>query len=128
MTVNKRPDILLINTHDSGRYFGCYGVATVNSPHLDSLAATGVLFENMIAASPICSPSRGAMVTGRWPQRNGLLGLTHHGFRLNSNERHAAQIFRDSGYETVLFHFQHVAEKARMAWTGIRPLFGAIAG
>lgn len=114
MSGSPRPNILLVNTHDSGRFFGCYGVETVRTPHIDRLAAEGVLFENMMAASPICSPSRGAMVTGRWPQRNGLLGLTHHGFRLNEGERHMAALFREAGYATALFHFQHVAEKE--AW------------
>jgi N-sulfoglucosamine sulfohydrolase len=111
------PNILLINTHDSGRFFGCYGVETVCSPRVDSMAKEGVLFENMMAASPICSPSRGAMVTGRWPQRNGLLGLTHHGFHLRAGERHLAAFFKEAGYATVLFHFQHVAEKE--AWADL---------
>lgn len=111
MSYTMPPNILLINTHDSGRFFGCYGVETVRTPHIDQLAAEGVLFENMMAASPICSPSRGAMVTGRWPQRNGLLGLTHHGFRFNAGERHMAGLLREAGYATVLFHFQHVAQR-----------------
>lgn len=108
----KRPNIVLISSHDSGRYFGCYGVKTVTTPALDALAADGVLFEQMSAASPICSPSRGAMLTGRWPQRNGLLGLTHHGFRLHASERHLASLLGEAGYESVLFHFQHVAEQS----------------
>jgi N-sulfoglucosamine sulfohydrolase len=106
-----RPNVLLINSHDSGRFFGCYGVNTVRTPAVDRLAREGVLLENFTAASPICSPSRGAMVTGRWPQRNGLLGLTHHGFRLHPDERHVAAMFLDAGYHTALFHFQHVAPR-----------------
>ena len=117
MSGSPPPNILLINTHDSGRYFGCYGVTTARTPHVDRLAGDGVLFANMTAASPICSPSRGAMVTGRWPQRNGLLGLTHHGFRLNEGERHMAVLFREAGYATALFHFQHVA--AKEAWADL---------
>lgn len=101
------PNILLINTHDSGRFFGCYGVETVDTPAIDRLAAEGVRMAGMFAVSPICSPSRGAMMTGRLPQRNGLLGLTHHGFSLNPDERHAAELFREAGYRTVLFQFQH---------------------
>jgi arylsulfatase A-like enzyme len=110
-----RPNVLLINSHDTGRFLGCYGVNTVRTPHLDRLATEGVLLEQCSAASPICSPSRGAMVTGRWPQRNGLVGLVHHGFRLHETERHAAALFRDGGYATTLFHFQHVAEP--QAWS-----------
>ena len=107
--MSRRPHILLLNSHDSGRYLGCYGVAGVRTPHLDRLAAEGLLLEQFTAVSPICSPSRGSMMTGRWPQRHGLVGLTHHGFKLNPGERHAAALFRDGGYETTLFHFQHVA-------------------
>lgn len=102
-----KPNILLINTHDSGRFFGCYGVKTVKTPNIDRLAQQGVRFTNAFAITPICSPSRGAMMTGRYPQRNGLIGLTHHGFKLNDDERHAAQIFAESGWETHLFCFQH---------------------
>jgi N-sulfoglucosamine sulfohydrolase len=51
------------------------------------------------------------MMTGRWPQQNGLLGLTHHGFKLNPGEQHAAALFAGAGFETTLFHFQHVAER-----------------
>ena len=113
-----RPNILLLQSHDSGRFFGCYGIPTVRTPHLDGLASDGLLFENLTAASPICSPSRGALLTGRWPQRNGLLGLTHHGFSFNPGERHAAAILQDGGYQTNLFHFQHVADHDDWAQLG----------
>ena len=111
----RAPNVLILQSHDSGRFFGCYGVSSVRTPHLDTLAQDGIVLENLTAASPICSPSRGALATGRWPQRNGLLGLTHHGFAFNAGERHAAAIFRDHGYDTNLFHFQHVAD--RDAWS-----------
>ena len=107
----RRPNILLINSHDTGRFLGCYGVRTVRTPAFDRLAREGVALDQFTAASPICSPSRGAMITGRWPQRNGLLGLVHHGFRLHPSERHAAELFRAGGYSTTLFHFQHVAPR-----------------
>lgn len=95
----------------AGDFLGCYGIDTCRTPALDRLATEVVLLELFTAASPICTPSRGAMMTGCWPQRNGLLGLEHHGFRLNPDERHAAAIFRDSGYSTSLFHLQHVAPR-----------------
>jgi arylsulfatase A-like enzyme len=101
------PNILHISTHDSGRWFGCYGHPTVETPHIDQLAAEGTRLTNYFAVSPICSPSRGAAMTGLQPQRNGLLGLTHHGFSLNDNVRHAAELLADSGYQSVLFSFQH---------------------
>lgn len=103
----EQPNILLINTHDSGRFFGCYGIDTVRTPAIDRLSKEGVRMDAMFAVSPICSPSRGAMMTGRYPQRNGLLGLTHHGYTFNPGERHAASLFCQGGYQTVLFQFQH---------------------
>jgi len=105
------PNILILLTHDSGRYFGCYGIPTVQTPHIDALARGGVVLEQFTAACPICSPSRGTMFTGRHPQHHGLIGLTHHGFQFKPGERHAAAMFRDAGYSTTLFHFQHVAER-----------------
>jgi len=116
--VPRRPHILLINSHDTGRFLGCYGVTTVRTPAFDRLAREGVLLEQFTAASPICSPSRGTMMTGRWPQQNGLLGLVHHGFRFHPGERHAAELFRDAGYATTLFHFQHVAPREDWAALG----------
>lgn len=114
----RRPHVLLINSHDTGRFLGCYGVATAKTPAFDRLAREGVLLEQFTAASPICSPSRATMTTGRWPQRHGLLGLVHHGFRLHPAERHAAELFRDGGYSTTLFHFQHVAPREDWAALG----------
>ncbi len=105
----KRPHIVLISTHDSGKWFGCYGHASVHTPHVDRLAADGVVLDRYFAFRPICSPSRGAAMTGMPPQRNGLLGLTHHGFRMRDDVPHAAALLRDRGYESVLFSFQHEA-------------------
>lgn len=107
-----RPNILLLTSHDTGRFLGAYGVTTVRTAHLDRLASEGVVFEQLTATSPLCSPSRGSLVTGRWPQRNGLIGLVHHGFSLAQGEVHAAARFAKAGFETTLFHFQHVADPA----------------
>jgi N-sulfoglucosamine sulfohydrolase len=103
------PHIVHISTHDSGKWFGCYGHRTVHTPNIDRLASQGVTMDSLFAMSPICSPSRGAAMTGLAPQRNGLMGLTHHGFSLNDGVPHAAQILREHGYESVLFSFQHEA-------------------
>lgn len=105
-----RPNILMITTHDIGRHIGCYGVETVRTPNLDALAAKGVRFSNYFAADCVCSPSRGVMLTGRYPQTNGLMGLTHEpwNWRLNEGERHLAAILKDAGYRTTLVGLQHV--------------------
>ncbi|MGC9451930.1 MAG: sulfatase family protein [Oceanipulchritudo sp.] len=105
--MSEKPNVLHISTHDSGRFFGCYGVDTVATPNIDKLAAEGVLAGQMHAVCPICSPSRGAAMTGLYPQRNGLIGLTHQGYSFNDDTVHLAQRMREGGYETTLFSFQH---------------------
>lgn len=106
-----RPNILIITCHDTGRHFGCYGVETVHTPNIDALAADGVRFTRYFTTVPVCSPSRGAMLTGRYPQSNGLMGLTHDpwDWSLNEGERHLSHILRDAGYHTALFGLQHEA-------------------
>ena len=102
----------MITCHDSGRHFGCYGVDTVHSPAIDSLAADGYRFTSYFAASPVCSPSRGAQLTGRYPQSNGLFQLSSPpwSWELDPDERHLSQLLRDEGYYTVLFGLQHETE------------------
>ncbi len=104
-----RPNILLITTHDTGRHLGCYGVPSVHTPNLDRLAGEGWRFGRYFAASALCSPSRGAQMTGRWPQTNGMMGLCHGmwGWRLNDGERHFSHRLREAGYRTVLLGHQH---------------------
>ena len=108
----KRPHILMITCHDIGQHLGCYGVETVRTPHLDGLARRGIRFHNYYGGAPTCSPSRGVMLTGRYPQSNGLMGLTHAPWwwSLNPGERHLAAILRDAGYRTVLAGLQHVTQ------------------
>jgi N-sulfoglucosamine sulfohydrolase len=109
---NKRPNILMITCHDLGQHLGCYGVKTVRSPNIDALAARGCRFERYFAAAPTCSPSRGVMLTGRYPQSNGLMGLTHAPWwwKLNDGERHLAALLAEAGYDTTLIGLQHVAQ------------------
>jgi arylsulfatase A-like enzyme len=105
----KQPNVMIITSHDSGRHFGCYGIETVHTPSIDRLAASGHRFSNFFTVSPVCSPSRGAFMTGRYPQSNGLMGLTHEPWEwtLNPGERHLSRIMRDAGYHTALFGIQH---------------------
>lgn len=105
-----KPNILMITCHDIGRHIGCYGVETVRTPNLDRLAEKGVRFANYFAADCVCSPSRGSILTGRYPQANGLMGLTHQPWRwsLNEGERHVAAILKDASYRTTLVGLQHV--------------------
>lgn len=113
MRAMPRPNILLIHCHDLGRHLNCYGADTVSSPHVDALAADGILAERMFTAAPQCSPSRAALFTGRWPHCNGVLGLTHDPFAwdLHPNERHLAGRLSDAGYRTELIGVHHESRR-----------------
>jgi arylsulfatase A-like enzyme len=100
-------NVLLVHWHDLGRYLGAYGHADVSSPRLDQLASEGILFTRAHATAPLCSPSRGSLFTGRYPQSNGLLGLAHHGWEYRAGVRTLPQLLSESGWHTALFGMQH---------------------
>jgi N-sulfoglucosamine sulfohydrolase len=113
-----RPNVVVITCHDLGQHIGCYGVDTVRTPNLDRLAADGVRFDNGTATSPVCSPSRGSLLTGQYPQTNGLLGLTHspHWWELDAAAPAMPELLAQAGYETHLSGFQHVDEPDRLGF------------
>lgn len=100
-------NVLLVHWHDLGRYLGVYGRADVSSPRLDRLAGEGILFTRAHATAPLCSPSRGSLFTGRYPQSNGLVGLAHHGWEYRAGVRTLPQILSGSGWYSALFGMQH---------------------
>ena len=70
---DSRPNIVFFLVDDLGqRDLGCYGSTFYETPHLDRLAKEGARFTDAYAACPVCSPSRAAVQTGRWPQRTGV--------------------------------------------------------
>jgi arylsulfatase A-like enzyme len=68
------PPNLLLVTMDTTRLdaIGAYGQSAPVTPNLDRLSKEGALFTNGYAACPVCSPTRAAFQTGRWPQRTGI--------------------------------------------------------
>ncbi|QDU82017.1 Arylsulfatase [Polystyrenella longa] len=70
------PNIVLIVSDDQGyQDLGCAGSDEVLTPHLDQLAADGVRCTSFYVTWPACTPSRGSILTGRYPQRNGLYDM-----------------------------------------------------
>lgn len=101
--MGRRPNIVFVLMDDMGYGdMGCYGPTPVRTPNMDALAARGVRFTAMYSCAPICTPSRCAVMTGRYAQRVGLprvlfpqdtAGLTDH-------ERTVADCLRQAGYAT----------------------------
>jgi N-acetylgalactosamine-6-sulfatase len=74
-TDDDRPNFLFVFADDWGwGDLGCYGHPHVQTPHLDALAAQGILFSQFYVCSGVCSPSRAAALTGRFPARLGMHG------------------------------------------------------
>lgn len=69
----QRPNFVVIVADDLGiGDVGCYGVQDAKTPHLDRIAAEGIRFTDWHANSPVCSPSRASLLTGKYPQRCGI--------------------------------------------------------
>jgi arylsulfatase A-like enzyme len=70
---DKRPNILLILVDDLGfADLGCYGSSEIRTPAIDGLAKDGVRFSRGYSSAPVCSPTRAALMTGRYPHRMGI--------------------------------------------------------
>jgi len=100
-----RPNIIMIVAHDLGTHLGCYG-AGLDTPHIDGLAADGMLFSQYHCTAAQCSPARGSMITGRYPHNNGLIGLVP-GWEIDDDIPRLPALMRDAGYSTHLFGVQH---------------------
>jgi N-sulfoglucosamine sulfohydrolase len=119
--VSSKVNILYIHSHDSGRYLRPYG-HNVPTPNLDRLAHEGILFRQMHAAAPTCSPSRAALLTGQCPHQNGMLGLAHLGWSLNDYSKVVIHPLRASGYRSILAGLQHIAgDPAKIGYDEILP-------
>ena len=117
----KQPNILLIVSDDQGYPdLSCIGTKPVQTPHLDHLAAQGVRGTNFYVAWPACTPSRASLLTGQYPQRNGLYDMirndmVNYGHRytpdeyaispemtlgLDVREKTLGDLLRSAGYRT----------------------------
>lgn len=73
MAEGRPPNVVLFYADDMGiGDVGVYGCEDIKTPNIDALARAGVRFTNYYSAAPICSPSRAALMTGRYPQRAGV--------------------------------------------------------
>ena len=96
-----QPNVLVIIVDDLRPEIGAYGDEVVQTPNIDALAATGVVFENAFTAVPVCGASRAAFISGRKPTTARFL---HARSRLDEEFPDAATLpghFRSHGYHTI---------------------------
>jgi len=112
---DRNPNIVLIYCDDLGYGdLGCYG-SSIPTPHLDRMAAEGMRFTQFYSANPVCSPSRAALLTGRYPTRVGVprVLFPNDTTGLPDDEMTIAQVLKARGYKTMCvgkWHLGHLPE------------------
>ncbi|CAN5740413.1 N/A [soil metagenome] len=117
--MTRRPNVVLINCDDLGYGdLGCYGSPLNKTPALDGLAAQGLRFDSFYMASPVCSPSRAALLTGCYPPRigfgsfDGLAVLfPGQGIGLPDSEISLASVLSSAGYRTQMIGKWHCGDQ-----------------
>ncbi|MFW6309422.1 MAG: sulfatase [bacterium] len=105
-----RPNVVVMISHDTGRFISPYGYDTVKTPNFEKLAEESVTFEEAYCTTPLCAPARSSLVTGLHHHQNGMMGLPADklgGWDLKTKDRHLAAVFKGNGYHTVLCGFEH---------------------
>jgi len=122
-----RPNLLFVLTDDQGPWaMGCAGNSEIRTPTLDRLAAEGLRFENCFCTSPVCSPARASILTGRIPSQHGIHDFLH---KDPGNDEHRylegqptyVEVLNEGGYETGLSGKWHLGyglepQKGFNAW------------
>jgi arylsulfatase A-like enzyme len=102
----ERPNIILCMSDDQGwGDVGFRGHKVLKTPVLDEIAASGLRFERFYAAAPVCSPTRGSVLTGRHPNRYGCFSWGH---TIRPQELTIAEALRQAGYATGHFGKWHL--------------------
>ena len=126
-----RPNVILINCDDLGYGdLSCYGSTVNRTPHIDALAAGGLRLTDFYMASPVCSASRAAMMTGCYPPRVGFgerpVLFPGESLGLNPDEKTVASYLKDAGYATKIVGKWHCGDQAEFLPTshGFNEYFG----
>jgi arylsulfatase A-like enzyme len=107
-----KPNFIIIFTDDQGyNDLGCFGSENIKTPNIDQLAAEGRKFTNFMVPSPVCTPSRAALLTGSYPKRVGLhkhVLFPTSSYGLNPEEYTIADHLKSLGYSTACIGKWHL--------------------
>lgn len=108
----QKPNIIFIMSDDhTSQAFGIYGsrLAGLNpTPNLDKIANEGIIFDNAFCNNSICTPSRASIVTGQYPQTNGVLDLDGH---IGPEKQFLPIEMKALGYETAMIGKWHLKKE-----------------
>ncbi|GGH49962.1 arylsulfatase [Dyadobacter endophyticus] len=107
----RKPNIVIILADDLGYGdIGTFGATDIRTPNIDGLATNGIKLTSFYSTSPVCSPTRAALITGRYPRR---LGIDHVFFPesftgIPAEEVTIAEALKGNGYRTAIFGKWHL--------------------
>ncbi|SMP38657.1 Arylsulfatase A [Neorhodopirellula lusitana] len=111
----ERPNILFVLTEDQGAHLSLLGTPGLKTPNIDSLARSGVYFDNAFVAYPVCSASKAAIYTGLHCHTNGILNNTHN-FHMPadqvSKKQHALKLARTNRVREPLPTLTEILKRA----------------
>ncbi|MHC4168200.1 MAG: sulfatase family protein [Planctomycetota bacterium] len=111
---SERPNLLIIQTDEHNfRTLGCYGGEIVKTPNIDFLAANGAMCTKFYATTPVCSPSRAAFVSGRYPQNTPVVT---NNIPMSDDIVTFAEILRRRGYATGYAGKWHIDGDGKPQW------------
>jgi arylsulfatase A-like enzyme len=124
----ENPNVIIIFADDMGYGdVGCYG-SDIPTPNIDLLAKEGVRLTRFYSASPVCSPSRAALLTGRYPVRTGIVNVLMPNSRngLPATERTLPKVLKERGYRTACIGKWHLgaAQESLPQRNGFDEFFG----
>jgi len=115
----QNPNIILIMTDDQGWYdVGFNGNNEIKTPHLDNLAANGIIFDRFYSASAVCSPTRASVITGRNPLRMNI--PTANSGHMKDEEITLPEILKERGYATAHFGKWHLGTLTQLTFDANR--------
>lgn len=133
----RRPNIVFILSDDMGwADIGANGAKDIRTPNIDKLARQGIRFTNAYSNGCLCSPTRTAFLTGRYPARFGIetalvkQNPAHLKLGIPDSEPTVAQLFKQNGYATAIFGKWHAGfeERFRPTRRGFDEFFGFLGG
>lgn len=133
--INRPPNFIIIMADDLGyNDLSCYGNQDIETPRIDQMAKQGVRFVDFHSNGTVCSPTRAALLTGRYQQRTGVTGVItakHHRDKgLPLSERTFAEILKENGYVTGISGKWHLGyqEKFNPIHQGFDVFSGFVSG
>lgn len=112
----QKPNIVYIFADDLGYGdLSCYGAKDINTPNIDQIAKKGIKFTEFYSASSVCSPSRAALLTGRYPQRMGIntVFFSESFTGIPDKEITIPEILKEKGYATGIVGKWHLGHHSK---------------